>query len=130
VTLYTIGHGLTPFERFLAEVDARGIAVLIDVRYHPRSARNPAFSERNLRERLGARYVWDGRRLGNPAKFGIESIDPAQRAAALDDLERRIRAGESVAIMCSESKPGKCHRSGIAAELALRGIAVVDLLVA
>lgn len=129
MTLFTIGHGLTPFPRFLAELDANGVDLVVDVRFLPRSARNPAFSERNLREQLGRRYVWDGARLGNPAKFGEGSLDPALRETAIAELERRIRAGESVAIMCSEGKPDKCHRSGIAAELALRGITVVDLII-
>jgi uncharacterized protein (DUF488 family) len=56
-------------------------------------------------------------------------IAPAERAAAIDELERRIRSGQTVAIMCSEGKSKGCHRSGIAAELSLRGITIVDLVV-
>jgi uncharacterized protein (DUF488 family) len=126
VTLYTIGHGLTPFPRFLATIDEHKVDVVVDVRFRPFSARNPAFKEGKLRELLSDRYVWDPR-LGNPAMFDEGVVAPAERAAAIDDLERRIRSGQSVAIMCSKGKPGKCHRSGIAAELSLRGITVVDL---
>jgi uncharacterized protein (DUF488 family) len=114
---------------FVAALDAWGIDLVVDVRFLPRSARNPAFSERNLRETLGSRYSWDGKRLGNPAKFGGVSIEPGSRAAGIDDLEHAIRAGRTVAIMCSEGRPEKCHRSGIAAELALRGMTVVDVIV-
>jgi uncharacterized protein (DUF488 family) len=60
--------------------------------------------------------------------FGKAPIDPTQRAAAIDDLEHRIRARQPVAIMCSEGKPDKCHKSVIAAGLSLRGISVVDLI--
>jgi uncharacterized protein (DUF488 family) len=52
VTLYMIGHGLTPFPRFLATIDEHKVDVVVDVRFKPFSARNPAFKESKLRELL------------------------------------------------------------------------------
>ena len=46
------------------------IDVVVDVRFRPRSQRNPAFNDAALARRLGARYVADGKRLGNAAFFG------------------------------------------------------------
>jgi len=55
VTLYTLGYTGWAVDDVVAALD-RLNAVLVDVRISPRS-RNPAYSGKRLRERLGDRYV-------------------------------------------------------------------------
>ena len=127
--IWTIGHGRTPLNDIIAELDANGVEYLIDVRFRPLSRWNPEFNKKNLGNVLGHRYIFDGGRLGHATSFGA-SISEQARSAAIDDLERRVRQGERIAIMCSETDPTKCHRSEIANELARRGIGFTHLKVA
>jgi uncharacterized protein (DUF488 family) len=116
-TLYTIGHGRRSWDEFLAILDKHGIDVVVDIRWKPASRWCPWANRRRLEAALGDRYVFDGARLGNPAHFGMTPIPEADHSEALDDLERRLRSGQRVVIMCSEGREDSCHRREIARHL-------------
>lgn len=123
--LYTIGHGRRKAEQLLELLHRYQIQYLIDVRSQPYSRFNPQFNRQALAAFLKAneiQYVFMGDLLGGRPKdvlcyevdgrinYGIVSTRDFFRKG----LERLITAYEkdlSVAIMCSESKPGDCHRT-------------------
>jgi hypothetical protein len=60
----------------------------------------------DLAKRLGReRYEWHGETLGGVIQ-GFTGPTPA----GLDMLERRVKRGEPLVYMCSESQPENCHR--------------------
>jgi uncharacterized protein (DUF488 family) len=123
--LYTIGHGNRKPEDFLLLLKNFGIEYLIDVRSQPYSKFNPAFNTNDLKhflEQNGIRYVFMGDTIGGrPAdrscydkegKVNYEEVKT--RAFFLEGIERLKAAYDknlNLAIMCSESKPGECHRT-------------------
>jgi uncharacterized protein (DUF488 family) len=122
--IYTIGYGSRTMEEFVALLKAYDIAFLIDVRSAPYSRFKPEFSREALASHLraqGLRYIYLGHELGG---------QPADRDCYVDDRVvyarvaqkeyyregiRRLRGafekGLHVALMCSEGRPGACHRS-------------------
>jgi Protein of unknown function, DUF488 len=100
VTPYTIGHGRRSWEEFLDLINSSRIDLVVNVRRKPVSRWAPWANRKRLGAALGDRYLCDGARLGNPVHFGAPPITEAEYSAALDDLERRVRAGLRVAIMC------------------------------
>jgi len=125
--LYTIGHGRRPWEEFVAILDRHAIDRVVDVRWKPASRWCPWANRRRLEAALKDRYVWDGARLGNASFFGAEPVPESEYLAGLSDLEARIRCGERVVIMCSETNPANCHRTAIAQALERRGISFENL---
>jgi uncharacterized protein (DUF488 family) len=144
-TIFTVGHSTLPIERFVALLEAYGIAQLADVRTVPRSRRNPQFNADALRDALrtaGIDYVPLGE-LGGLRKPRADSpnsgwrnesfrgyADYMQTAEFADGLERLVELGAErrTAIMCAEAVPWRCHRSLIADALGVRGIGVVEIL--
>lgn len=123
--LYTIGHGNRQPEDFLLLLKSFGIKYLIDVRSQPYSKFNPSFNTKDLKhflEQNGIRYVFMGDSIGGrPAdrscydkegKVNYEEVKT--KAFFLEGIERLKAAYQkelNLAIMCSESKPGECHRT-------------------
>ncbi len=117
---------------------------VVDVRSIPHSAHNPQFDTHALRRSLpeaGINYVHmtglGGFRRPDPASVNIgwrnesfrafaDYMQTEEFAAALDQLIVLARA-ESVAIMCAEAVPWRCHRSLIADALLVRGLEVVHI---
>ncbi len=140
-TIHTVGHSRHPIEHFVALLRAQGIAVLVDVRSHPASKWAPQFAKAALAQTLAAQaidYVFLGRELGGRPEGAAfyrsdGSVDHDRRAQAPDfqaGVDRLVAlAGErSVAIMCAEEDPGRCHRRLlITPELARRGLTVLHL---
>lgn len=116
---------------FLALLRAYGIAMLVDVRRHPFSARYPHFSRDALARALrrgGIRYLHLGEALGGfrPGGFEAYMATPAF-AAGLRALE--FTAGRApTAIMCAERDPSQCHRRYIAMALDRRGWEVIHAI--
>jgi uncharacterized protein (DUF488 family) len=123
--LYSIGHGTRPLEVFIGLLKEHGIEYLIDVRSRPFSRFNPQYNRKALEQRLavdGIRYVFMGDTLGgrpeDPTCYTAEGradYDVMRtKAFFLAGMERLLVAHRkdcAVAMMCSESKPGECHRS-------------------
>lgn len=146
-TVFTIGHSTHPIEEFIALLRGNGVEQLIDVRTVPGSRHNPQFGARALEQSLtdaGLSYV-RMEELGGlrhtPAS--VESINGAWRnksfrsyadymqtepfAHGIDALIEHAET-RTVAIMCAEAVPWRCHRSLIADALLVRDLAVNDIM--
>jgi uncharacterized protein (DUF488 family) len=147
-TIRTIGHGTRTTGELAALLRAAEVETLIDVRRYPTGRRQPHLSRERLAvdlPALGLRYESWADALG-----GRRTTDPATRAAsrwrspafaayeayvatpefrhALAALEDRARAGEQIAIMCSETVWWRCHRRLIAEALVDDGFDVEHLI--
>jgi uncharacterized protein (DUF488 family) len=142
---FSIGHSTHPLEEFVHILRAHGVDRVVDVRTVPKSRHNPWFAEDQLRRTLPASGI-DYRRieaLGGLRHPGKDSPNGAWRnpsfrgyadhmqtpgfAAGMEEL---LALGEeaTVAIMCAEAVPWRCHRSLIGDALIVRGVAVEDIL--
>ena len=144
-TLYTHGPTTRPLEELTAILHERAVTLLADVRTVPRSRHNPQFNADtlptalaavgigyiHLKELGGLRHAmadspnsgWHNASFRGYADY-MQTDAFAEALAKLIDLARR----ETVAVMCAEAVPWRCHRSLIADALLLRGIAVEHLL--
>lgn len=142
--MFTVGHSTLPIDRFIAVLDAYGIARLVDIRTIPRSRHNPQFNGDALAGSLAAaniEYVYLSA-LGGLRHARKDSPNAGWRNAgfrgyadymqttefedALQELIRMSRERRS-AIMCAEAVPWRCHRSLVADALEVRGIPVVEI---
>ena len=138
-TIYSIGHGNKKTEDFIRELKAFGIAYLLDIRSKPYSKWNPAFNKNELENSLkgnGISYVFLGDQLGGlPSDTGCYDSEGKviydlikEKKFFKEGLKRLIRGNEKkikLAIMCSETNPGECHRSKlIGQELLKNGISL------
>lgn len=145
VRIHTIGHSTRSLDELVALLRASGVTVLADVRTIPRSRRHPQFERdslaRTLRERR-LRYVHLPR-LGGLRRARQDSPNTAWRNASFrgfadymesDDFEdglaelRPLAATDSVALMCAEAVPWRCHRSLVADVLTARGARVEHII--
>jgi uncharacterized protein (DUF488 family) len=143
--MMTIGHSNRPLAEFLAMLQAHGVELLVDVRKVPRSAHNPQFNRESLPESLAAarieyRHMPGLGGLRHPRKDSIntawrnmsfrgyadymQTVEFEQNLAELERLGREC----TVAIMCAESVPWRCHRSLIADALTARGVPVFHIM--
>ena len=121
--IYTIGHSNHSWEEFEALLKGRQIRVLVDVRSKPASRWAPFANKRTLSallERAGIGYVYMGDSLGgklaDPARYD-SSGNPNYRSIRATKLFRqgvseliKLAEDSTVAIMCAEENPSKCHR--------------------
>jgi uncharacterized protein (DUF488 family) len=141
----TIGHSTRSLTAFIAFLCAQRVGVLADVRSVPRSRHNPQFVEAMLAPALALveiRYVHLSD-LGGFRRPCANSPNGAWRNSsfrgyadymqtdafrvALDELIALGRRG-TVAVMCAEAVPWRCHRSLIADALLARGIRVEEVV--
>jgi uncharacterized protein (DUF488 family) len=145
--VWTVGHGTRATESLADLVRAAGVATVIDVRRYPKGRRQPHLSRERLEidlPRFDVGYEWWGEALGGrrPAPQASAMPSPwrspgfAAYAAymltdafrvALSRLERRVTAGEALAIMCAETLWWRCHRRLIADALVFDGLTVRHL---
>lgn len=147
IRVYTIGHSTHPLDEFVAMLRANGIERLIDVRTVPGSRHNPQYGESELAgsmpdadidyQRLpelgGLRHTpaaeasvngaWRNRSFRNYADY----MQTPEFAAGIDDLIALAKK-QTVAIMCAEAVPWRCHRSLIGDALLARGLTVFDIM--
>lgn len=144
--LYTIGHSTRSLEELLHLLGENGVSCLVDVRTVPRSRRNPQFNLEalehalpaagigyvhlaalgGLRRGLGERSPNTGWRNDSFRGFA-DYMMTAQFQKGLEGL-LGLAAQETVAIMCAEAVPWRCHRSLIADALTVRGVRVTHIL--
>jgi uncharacterized protein (DUF488 family) len=145
--MLTIGHSTLAIEIFLRALQDNGVSLLVDVRTIPQSRFNPQFGMAALSASLqsvGIEYRWM-QALGGLRKARKDSInsgwrnvsfrgyaDYMQTEAFQEALQQLIELEkeETVAIMCSEAVPWRCHRSLIGDALLVRGKSVEDIFVA
>jgi uncharacterized protein (DUF488 family) len=142
--LYTVGHSTRSLDELVGLVQPFGVTTLADIRTVPRSRHNPQFNTDALAAALPARGIGY---VHLPALGGLrharkDSINAGWRnasfrgyadymqtdefAAALDDLLARA-SKETVALMCAEAGPWRCHRSLVADALLARGVSVAHI---
>lgn len=144
-TIFTIGHSTRPIDEFINMLQSHGIKRVLDVRTIAKSRHNPQFGADALGPSLAGQGIGYQRleSLGGLRHTDSHSVNGAWRnasfrgyadymqtaafAAGVDEL---IAFGmrESVAIMCAEAVPWRCHRSLIGDALLVRGIRVLDIM--
>jgi uncharacterized protein (DUF488 family) len=141
----TIGHSTRSLAAFIALLCAQRVGVLADVRNVPRSRHNPQFVEAVLAPALAPveiRYVHLSelggfrRPLANSPNGAWRNssfrgyADYMQTDAFRVALDELIALGcrDTVAVMCAEALPWRCHRSLIADALLARGIRVEEVI--
>jgi len=143
-TIYTIGHSTRTIAEFLELLKAHHIQEVVDVRTVPKSRHNPQFGQDQLPSTLkqaGIGYV-HLKQLGglrHPSKDSInlgwnnlsfrgfaDYMATGEFQQGLQELQE-IAANKTVAIMCAEAVPWRCHRSLIADALTVQGWQVLHI---
>ncbi len=143
--ILTIGHSTRTIEDFADLLRAHEVQLIVDIRTVPRSRRNPQFNEDTLAASLrasGIDYV-RLKQLGGlrrPRKgsqnmgWRNESFRGFADYMQTQDFEAGINEliglarDRTVAIMCAEALPWRCHRSLVADALLVRGIKVEHIM--
>jgi uncharacterized protein (DUF488 family) len=143
--IFTIGHSTRSFEELVTMLRAHDVGQLIDVRTVPRSRHNPQYNREVLSKalhnrRIGYRHL---SALGGLRRAKPDSINSGWRNASFRGyadymqtpefeiaLKRLIELAKqkTIAIMCAEAVPWRCHRSLIADALIVRGYDVFDIM--
>lgn len=146
--IWTIGHWTCPVPDFLAPLDGAGIELLVDVRAHPGSRRNPQFGSdamsgwlpehgidyRHLTALGGRRRRQDGIDPDINAGWQNSSFKNYADYTLTDEFRRGLdelvglATSRRVAVMCGEPMPWRCHRLLIANTLTARGWTVRHLM--
>jgi DNA-3-methyladenine glycosylase II len=142
---FTIGHSTRTLDELIAMLCAFDVSVLADIRTIPRSRRNPQFNPETLSAALRLRDI---RYVAVPELGGLRRARPdspnmAWRNASfrgyadhmatetfesgLAQLATLSRDG-TVAMMCAEAVPWRCHRSLVADALVARGARVEHIM--
>jgi uncharacterized protein (DUF488 family) len=139
---FTIGHGNYPIDRFIDILRHFGIDTIIDVRSTPYSRFNPHFNRENLEKALkemGIQYQFMGNRLGgrytDPGLLfpnGKVDYGKVQETELFKEgiscLLAVISSGKTIALMCAEKEPERCHRFAlISPVLQANGVAVIHV---
>lgn len=145
VTIFTIGHSTRSIADFVSLLREHAIQLLVDVRTLPRSRANPQFNGDVLPDCLAANEIDYAHMpdLGGLRRPSSDSPNSGWRNASFrgyadymatpqfrEALERLIGlAGDhTLAVMCAEAVPWRCHRSLIGDALVVRGIEVIDII--
>lgn len=144
--MLTIGHSTLPIDIFLRALQGNGVEQLVDIRTIPRSRHNPQFGAEALSDSLrtsGIDYLWmkDLGGLRRPQRDSInigwrnasfrgyaDYMQTEEFAAALNRLIL-LDQKKTVAIMCSEAVPWRCHRSLVGDALLVHHRTVDDIFV-
>lgn len=145
--VYTIGHSTHSIDEFIRMLKVNHIERLIDVRTIPGSRHNPQFGEhelvtsvpesgidyQRLAELGGLRKTpiaattingaWRNRSFRNYADY----MQTPEFSSGIDELIALAKK-QTVAIMCAEAVPWRCHRSLIGDALLARGLQVTDIM--
>ncbi|HKU85192.1 MAG TPA: DUF488 domain-containing protein [Casimicrobiaceae bacterium] len=142
--VYTVGHSTRPIDAFIALLNSHAVKALADVRTVPKSRHNPQFGREALAASLadaGIAYRpfpgLGGFRRPRPDSPNTGWRNTSFRGYAdymqtdefrghLDALVDLARA-QTLAVMCAEAVPWRCHRSLIADALTVRGIPVAEI---
>ncbi len=142
--IYTIGHSNHPLDFFLSLLEKFSVEAVADVRSHPFSKFVPHFNRENLKEALqrrGIEYIWMGRELGGKFTLGKHrelilpdgkiDWDRVRRADFfLRGIEKLLGLAreKTVAVMCAEENPARCHRGFLITPALLeRGVQVFHI---
>lgn len=142
--VYTVGHSTHPLDEFAQLLTAHGVQRIIDIRTVPKSRHNPQFGIDQLPGNLAGHGLGYTRieALGGLRHTTKDSPNTGWRntsfrgyadymqtdsfAHGMDELTQYAEA-ETVAIMCAEAVPWRCHRSMVGDALLVRGFEVLDI---
>lgn len=133
-TIYSTGHGNKNIDKFTRELKTFNIKYLLDIRSVPYSKWNPSFKKKQLEKELRNHdiiYVYIGDKLGGyptdkscyDTKGNVDYELIKEKEFFREGIQRLLTANEkniTLAIMCSEAKPEKCHRSKLIGEELLK----------
>lgn len=143
--IYTLGHSTHTTRELMKMLKSFSIEVLVDIRHYPGSRHCPQFGKARLKrslERNGLEYVHmvelGGRR--RPDKESEENggwrspqfkgyadyMQTKEFKSALKEL-MKLAKKKTVAIMCSEAVPWRCHRSLVGDALLAYDFEVLDI---
>lgn len=144
-TIFTIGHSTRSLEDLITMLKSFKVTRLIDVRTVPRSRYNPQFNKEALpdgllRAGIGYLHMPDLGGLRHPKQNSPNTgwrndsfrgfADYMQTEAFREGIDglADFAKHETIAVMCAESVPWRCHRSLIADALQVRGIDVKHIM--
>ncbi len=143
--VFTVGHSTRPSGEFVALLRSFGVTRLVDIRIAPGSRRHPHFAGEALARSLaeaGIQYVHNkdlgGRRKPRPDSPHVgwrndsfrgyaDHMESEAFRRAVDEVVAHA-ATETIALMCAEAVPWRCHRQLVADALTARGIEVAHIL--
>jgi len=145
MTIWTVGHSTLDTHAFFRLLRTHGIAMIADVRRFPGSRRNPQFGRAALTESLpehGIGYehieALGGKRAAarDSPNTGLHNeqfrsyADHMATTVFIAGLERLLELGRaaSVAAMCAEAVPWRCHRNLLADALVARSVEVAHII--
>jgi 3-methyladenine DNA glycosylase/8-oxoguanine DNA glycosylase len=142
--VYTIGHSTRTVDELVESLRRFNVTTLVDIRTIPRSRHNPQFNEDALSAALAPRQL---RYAAVPELGGLRRTRPdspnqgfrnqsfrgyadymltAGFEAGLSKL-LALSAESTLALMCAEAVPWRCHRSLVADALVVRGAEVAHI---
>jgi uncharacterized protein (DUF488 family) len=145
VRVFTVGHSTRPLAELVALLRAFEVTLLADIRTIPRSRHNPQYDGDSLRQALRARRLRYAQiaELGGLRRSRGDSPNTGWRNASFRGyadymLSEEFEAGlaklralsdeATVALMCAEAVPWRCHRSLVADALTVRGARVEHII--
>jgi uncharacterized protein (DUF488 family) len=143
--IFTIGHSTRTIDEFIEILHEFEIKTVVDIRTIPKSRHNPQFNGDALKDSLKeARIGYLHKKgLGGLRHSKKDSPNTAWRNASFrgfadymqteefeESLAKLVLIGEkeTIAIMCAEAVPWRCHRSLIADALLVRGVDVRHIM--
>jgi uncharacterized protein (DUF488 family) len=144
-TIFTIGHSTRTLDEFVELLEDYGVNMVVDVRSVPRSRYNRQFNKETLPESLklvNVKYVHMPN-IGGFRRPKSDSINTAWKNKSFRGYADYMQTKEfteqllnlialtrenTVAIMCAEAVPRRCHRSLISDALLVRQVNVEHIL--
>ena len=139
---FTIGYGNYPLDLFITFLQNVSIDLIIDVRSSPYSRFNPHFNRENfdkslkekniqyqfMGDRLGGRYTAPGLLFPDGTVDYRKVRDTELFRKGISQILSIIASGKTIALMCAEKEPERCHRFAlIAPVLQSKGISVIHI---
>lgn len=139
-----MGHSTRTIESFTDLLKAHSINLLVDIRTIPKSRHNPQFNEGVLKKDLkdnniGYLHLKGLGGLRHPSKDSVnlgwnnasfrgfaDYMQTEEFESALEELIL-LSKKHTVAIMCAEGNPFRCHRSLVADALLARNLKVLHI---
>lgn len=140
--IYTIGHSRHNIDNFIELLKRNDINCICDVRSMPYSKFAEQFNQNNLKDELkknNIEYLFFGDEFGarrkEPDLYTNGKVDfekvahDAKFINGIKRIEKGIRKGYKIALMCAEKDPIECHRTILVARnLDLNGFEVNHIL--
>ena len=143
-TIFVVGHSTRTIESFIDLLKAHSIDLLVDIRTIPRSRHNPQFNEDSLEKKLNDNKIkyLHMKDLGGLRHSDKDSVNLGWRNLSFRGFADYMKTKEfnssikeliaiskkhTVAIMCAEGNPFRCHRSLVADALLVRHIKTLHI---